>query len=349
MDISAELDAIDDLVFEDPWAALPRSEEVAAKAPRSVRALGTLGNNYRRVGRYWLSEEVFERGAQLPATPFDRADFLCRFAVLRYALQEWIDAVAKLEEAIELHGEPPGLVGSPDRGLPSILAAKGLVLRVAAEAGHPAGSMTEAGQAYRAALDLLGDPDDAPRTYLAAVQGAAYVSLKAGHLVMAQGSLWQARSHLRRLKILRTTVVGAKVEWSCAVVDAELWGYGPEQERTLLRVERTLNEKGVVLDALRAWLERVLFDLEKRAVPWKDIRKQANGYLEKLDWDQTPTEVVSALGWLYQLARREKAPLKDLQLVFQAIGNTVRSPDERHGHGLWALPEIDAAAEAGVR
>ena len=155
--------------------------------------------------------------------------------------------------------------------------------------------MREASQAYRAALELLDDPDDAPRTYLAAVHGTAYVSLRAGQLVMAQDSLWHARSTLRKRGILRTTVTGVKVEWMCAVIDAELFGYRPEQERTLLRAERVLKKKGAVLDALGATMDRFLFELERDPVPWEKLRKQANAYLKSLDWDQTPSEIVAAL------------------------------------------------------
>jgi hypothetical protein len=341
MTISTELDALDQLVFEDPQAVLPRVQALADREPQSIRVLATLGTCYRRVGWIQDSEEIFKVGLRLPATPFDRADFLRRFSLLCHDRQEWLEALAKLDEASTLHGTAPGLPGPADRGLPALLTCRGMVLRAAAEAGHPAGCMMESGLAYRAALELLDDPRDAPRTYLAAVQGTAYVSYAAGLLTPAQDALWRACGLLRKLGILRTTATGVKVEWLTAAIDGDLFGYCPQQERALLRVERVLHQKGAVLDAVRAGMERALFELEGDPVPWDDLQNQVKGYLKLLDWDQTPSEVLAALGWFYQLARRKKTPLKDLDYVFRSLGNIVRKPDERHVHGgLWADEDV---------
>ncbi len=117
MDISTELDALDQLVFEDPQAALPRLEALARREPHSVRVLASLGTDYRRLGLVQESEEAFEAGLRLPATPFDRADLLCRFGLLHYDRQEWLEAFAKIDEAAALHGPAPGLPDDARRRL----------------------------------------------------------------------------------------------------------------------------------------------------------------------------------------------------------------------------------------
>jgi hypothetical protein len=115
MNISAELDALDQLVVEDPQMALPRIEALVNRKPKSARAMATLGNNYRLLGRLLDAEDSLKTGLRLPATTFDRAQLLCWYSLLCYDRQEWPEALAKLDEASALHGLSPGLPGPPDR------------------------------------------------------------------------------------------------------------------------------------------------------------------------------------------------------------------------------------------
>jgi hypothetical protein len=150
------INQLEKLVFEDPGKAATMAAQVRDPTAYGVRGCSVIGTAHLLADHRETAEKIFRAAAELQASDFELADLCRRWALLEFARRRWAEGLAWLDIALELHG-PVGLPGSLDRGLPAVLAVRGMFLhaRCVKDPSRDRLELLEARADLRRAIDLI--------------------------------------------------------------------------------------------------------------------------------------------------------------------------------------------------